>query len=459
MHLAIHFGNYFQKPRTVENSLGVHAHALDLRNFKPLMDESDLRLIKQDGIKVVRTDLLWSAVEQPKTLLIQAGNQLAHFSNLVWRKVTGQDSAALTRLEQEEKYDFSKYDQFLAALKHQNLQPMMILGLGNPIYRPDGALSIHPQPDHPADVQHAFEEYVKAAVQHYKGQGIIWELVQQPNHNFFWAPQKNAEEYTKLAMKLLPELKALDPSAQFVAPSLAGSDLAFQESCYQAGLLNYVDAVSIHFYKNLGDTVEPPESVIDEFKKSEELVAKYKPANKEIPVLLGEWGYFRTSPTKPVNPENRVDAKLQADYAVRQYLIGLMLGSPINNWHDWKGDIFSVTDDPNNQEQQFGLVNRHLEPMLPYIKIQEMYHALQGQTFKERWPVQSNDHPNEDYLLIFESQGKKTLAAWSTRPPHSAYTEHGNILLSGTPQFIPLEEKPPVFLQGTNPALLSGLPV
>lgn len=374
--------------KAIPNPVGIHTHGLSLEGKNPLHTNADFEAMKQAGIRFVRTDLLWGAIEK------------------------------------DGKYDFQKYDNFLQSLKQHDLQPMMILGLGHPQYS-QGHLTIYP-----SETRQAFENYAKAAVEHFKGQGVIWELVQQPNMEFFWHPQPSPKDYTAMAKQLLPQLRKLDPSATFVAPSLAGHGLAFQEACYKEGLLNdgLVDAISVHPYRKWPQN---PESIIDNYKKTQDLIKEYNHSGKEIPIMLGEWGYHRLDG----------DPKTQASLAVRQFLVGHLLGSPVNVWHDWKGDIFGVTDDPKNFEQQFGLVNRKLEKHPAFFAIEHMQTALQGQVYKKRLPSKP-----DDYVLLFEGTGKKTIVAWTTGLSHPAsitvtpFVELRDVPLSAKPIFMALDK-------------------
>jgi polysaccharide biosynthesis protein PslG len=373
----VRFGAALPPVKHAVDTMGIHVHALKAKdNYPSFLTENDMDAMQKAGFKVARTDLLWGAVEQKK----------------------GQ-------------YDFSAYDRFVDQCVKRGIKPNFILGLGNPLYGEH--LSAYP-----ASTRRAFEQYAKAAVAHFKGKGIIWELVQQPNQAFFWHPGPNAKDYAQLVNDLMPQLNQLDPTGHFVAPSLAGHDLNYQKALYPHGLLQHVDAVSVHPYRSKGKT---PESIVDNVEKTKALLKQHAPG-KHIPILLGEWGYHRLD----------VDADTQANYAVRQKLMGMMLGSPVNVWHDWKGDIMKVDDNPTDSEQQYSLVTKDLKPFPAYHALKNMQHALQGQQFKTRFKT---DNPN-DFILAFEGQGKQTLAAWTTGKPHTVTLPQGDaITLTGKPVF------------------------
>ena len=286
------------------------------------------------------------------------------------------------------------------------------MGLGNDLYDKEH-LTIHPE-----TTRQGFENYAKAAVNHFKDKGIIWELVQQPNQAFFWHPGPNAKAYASLANTLLPALNKLDTSGHIVAPSLAGHDLNYQKALYPYGVLKHSDAVSVHPYRAKG---KMPESIFDNFQKTKALLKEHAP-EKDIPVLLVEWGYHRLD----------VDPETQANYAVRQKLIGMMLGSPVKVWLDWKGDIKKVDDDPKESEQQFSLVNKDVKPYPAYLALQAMQKALKGLQFKSRLTTDNDKH----MVLMFEGNGKQTLAAWTTGPDATTLIEGKPVQLTGRPVFI-----------------------
>jgi polysaccharide biosynthesis protein PslG len=369
----LRFGAALPKPVDVADTLGVHGHMLQLTpnaqpsdpaGYPPFLTNTDLDAMKAAGLKTVRSDMLWGAVERNK----------GH-------------------------YDFSKYDALVKAIKARGMRPMFILGLGNP-HDDSGHLSIHPKSN-----RDGFMHYAKACVEHFKGQGLIWELVQQPNMAFFWHPSPNAKDYADLANELLPQLKALDDSASFIAPSLAGHGLDYQQALYPHGILQHVDAVSVHPYRG---PHRNPESIIKNYQATKALIAQHNPKNPDIPVILGEWGYHR----------NEVSAEQQANLAQRQALMGMMLGSPINVWHTWKGDIMSVTDRADDDEQQRGLVNKAVQPFPVYHALQDLSQQLKGFHFSHRVPM---DDPDQ-FVLSFKTKPTgdadptEKWVAWTTKP-------------------------------------------
>lgn len=377
----------FQAPWSAPPStdtLGVNVHFFRPGDGALLATDRDLDMIQQAGFRKVRMDLLWSEVEK----------QLGVF-------------------------DFRRYDWAIQGLLKRGIQPMIILGLGNPLYAAGSTLE-------PAyRVQPAFERYALETVKHYRGQGLIYELINEPNHAEFWQPCPDVNAYMKLACRLLPALKGADPTAWLAAPSTAGAPPDFLEACFRQGLLQLVDGVTIHPYQAFHKTFPTnrnPETFEAEYQRTRELVDRYAPPGRHIPVLLGEWGYSSAT--------GEVDEQTQARYLVRQALLGMMYGTPVNIWYDWKSDIDG--GDQDSKEYRFGLVNLALEPKPAWYAMRELSQNLAGKRFIRRLPSTP-----EDYLLEFGNGANTTLVAWTSGVSHWINLPSGRRLLTtGTPAYV-----------------------
>ena len=54
----------------------------------------------------------------------------------------------------------------------------------------------------------------------YKGKGIIWELWNEPNGDF-WSPHPNVDDYAKLVEVAIPAMRQEDPNVLIVGPRSA----------------------------------------------------------------------------------------------------------------------------------------------------------------------------------------------------------------------------------------------
>jgi hypothetical protein len=189
----------------------------------------------------------------------------------------------------------------------------------------------------------------------------------------------------------------------------------FLESFLSSGVLEYLDAVSVHPYRNYS---KAPETAAEDYRKLRGLIERYAPseAKKRIPIVSGEWGY--ASHAKGVTLEK------QAAFAVRQQLANLLEGVPISIWYDWKND----GSDPNEREDNFGTVTQDLQPKPAYAAIQTMTRELDGYRMERRLKAGNET----DYVLLCsKSGGSRKLAVWTLGEPHAIALDVGESDPSG----------------------------
>ena len=117
----------FPVSATVPDGLGINTHFAGA-------PARDLNLLGATGGRIVRTDLVWAAVERQKGV-----------------------------------YDFRPYDEPTDALVERGIRPMYLLDYGNPLY--GEAMSVTT-----AAGRKAFARFAAAAAAPYRGKGVIWEL-------------------------------------------------------------------------------------------------------------------------------------------------------------------------------------------------------------------------------------------------------------------------------------------
>lgn len=353
------------------NPLGVNIHFTD-----PQVGE--MEMLNAGGFRWVRMDFAWGAIE----------------------RAPGQ-------------YDFSAYDRLMATLDKQQMRALFILDYGNPLY--DNGLSPHTEVG-----RAAFARWAVAAALHFKGRGILWEMFNEPNGGF-WKPQADVEDYAKLALAVGKALRAAKPTETYIGPATSGIDFAFLEGCFKAGLLEYWSAVSVHPYRQ-----ERPESAAPEYRRLRQLIAKYAPVGKHIPIISGEWGYSSVW--------SSFDAAKQGKFLPREWLTNLANDIPLSIWYDWHDDGL----DPKDPEHHFGSVlNPYLEGQSPvytpkpaYLAAKTLASALAGYHFNKRLIVGDEG----DYALLFSKGNEVRAAVWTTaRQPHPVHipASPGPFLVTG----------------------------
>lgn len=322
---------------TVPSGLGVNVHII-------VPQDDSISKIAEAGFKWIRMDMMWNEIEHHK----------------------GQ-------------YDFSRYDQLNAQVRANHLRALYILDYGNDIYQ-QGA------PRSPEAIQ-GFVNFVHAALRHYRHQGVVWEMYNEPNIHF-WQPTPNVQEYVALAAAVGQEIRTNEPDEYFVGPGMSGMDWSFISACMNGGLLNYWDAVSVHPYRE-----DTPETVNADWQKLKAMIAAQTPG-RHIGLVCSEWGYSGLT----------VGNEAQAAYVVREYLENLADGAPLTIWYDWSDDV----DNKRADERHFGIVAADLSPKQTLDAVQAMVKELGGWRFIRRLPA---DDPVE--LLVFRKGSETKIVGWS----------------------------------------------
>ena len=345
-------GAAFLRPGSpVESRLGVNIHFTSPR-------EGEMKSLAAAGFRWIRMDFNWGSTE----------------------RIQGQ-------------YDFSAYDKLLAALEPQGIRALLILDYSNKLY--DQGLS----PYTPAG-RAGFARWAAAAARHFKGRGILWEMYNEPNIGF-WKPSPKADDYIALARETGQALREAAPEELYCGPATSGMDLAFLEKCFQAGLLDYWCAVTVHPYRQ-----EAPETVGDDYRQLRVLIQRYAPPGRQIPILSGEWGYS--------SAWKHYDQDRQGRYLPRQWLVNCSQDIPLSIWYDWHDDGTKADD----SEHHFGTVlhpyrqgqDPVYEPKPAYLAAKTLAAQLQGFRFNKRLSLPDS----QDWLLIFTREQEIRLAAWTT---------------------------------------------
>lgn len=334
-----------------------------------------LDLIASAGIRVVRMDFFWDTIETRKGV-----------------------------------YDWSAYDELVRNLEARGLRPYFILDNSNALYEQTRATwvgaypsgSYVPSPQHPASIA-AFAAWAEAAAAHFSGHNVIWEIWNEPNLASFWKPQANATQYSALAASTCSAIRSGDSSAVVVGGAISGFDWTYMTAVLSSGLLNCIDAFSVHPYRSPSSA---PETAASDYAQLATLIAQYTPSSRsaKIPIISGEWGYYTTS-------NGGVSTATQAAYVVRQQLSNLLNGVNLSIWYDWMNDGTDTT----NAEHNFGLVNTDLSAKPAYTALQTMTQQLSDYHFQSRLSTGNA----ADYVLAFvNGSGQVKIVYWTTGTAH-----------------------------------------
>jgi hypothetical protein len=319
----------------------------------------ELEMIAEAGFKWVRMDFLWDSTEKKKG-----------------------------------EYDFKDFEFLMTELEKHNMSAIFILDYGNKLYDKPTAVT--------TDVgRKAYAQWAATAVDHFKGRGILWEIWNEPNGNGFWNGHANVHEYIPMALEAVKAIRAKTPSEIIIGPATSGVDHGFLEECFKAGLLDYWDAVSVHPYRR-----SKPETVLSDYNKLKNAIAKHAPKEKNIPIISGEWGYSAAW--------QLFNETVQGKYLPRELLTNVLNDIPISIWYDWHNDSTNKTDFESNfgtvfNEYQSG-ANPVYKPKEAYLSAKTMYTVLKGCHFVKR--IATNDL--NDYVMLFSDGKNLRLVSWTT---------------------------------------------
>ena len=321
-------------------------------------DPQDLDLIRDAGFRFIRMDLAWSAIERQKGV-----------------------------------YDFEKagYDALTAGCTKRGIRILYILDYSNRLYEQEQSVRTEAG-------RKAFAAFAEAAAKRYKGNGILWEFWNEPNLKQFWSPQPGIDDYCKLVEAVAPVVRQADPSGVIVAPATSGIPFDWLEACFKKGLLTWIDVLSVHPYRP-----QAPETVGKDYTTLRKLIGQY--AQKEVPIISGEWGYSNINWDKA-----RLSEEQQARYLVRMFLTNLDQRVPVSIWYDWRND----GTDPNEREHHFGTVGHDLKPKATYVAARTLASTLAGYTIEK--PL---DPANEkDFVLLLSKGNRRAVVAWTIEADH-----------------------------------------
>lgn len=325
-------------------------------------EPQDLDLISNAGFKFVRMDLTWAAVETKKG-----------------------------------SYEFEKsgYDALTEGCSKRDIRILYILDYSNRLYESDRSVRTE-------QGRKAFAAFAEAAARRYSGKQILWEIWNEPNIKHFWKPQPSVEDYCKLVELTAPRLKKADRTGLVVAPATSQIPFKWLEECFRKGLFNCIDALTVHPYRP-----QPPETVIEDYTRLRELVSRYAPQGKKIPIISGEWGYSLINWDK-----SRLSEQQQAQFLARMFLVNLYQKIPVSIWYDWKDD----GTNPNEREHHFGTMTHDLKPKAAYLAAKALSSALGGYSIVQRIDLASES----DFVLKLTKGENKALTFWTIGKEHEA---------------------------------------
>ena len=163
----------------------------------------DVDMAKAAGTSIVRVDLYWSGIEQTQGV-----------------------------------YDFSNFDSYANYCNAKGVRVLWVL---------DGSSSYYTA--NTAAWRTGFANFAAAAAAHYQGSSNLFEFYNEPDGSTDTG-LSNASTYMSLVEQAVPTMRTADPSCTIIGPAVSITSTSYLKTCIRNGLLNYVDAVSVHPYRS-----------------------------------------------------------------------------------------------------------------------------------------------------------------------------------------------------------------
>jgi len=297
-------------------------------------------------------------------------------------------------------YRWDRIGDFIASAKANGLTPIVIIGDGNTAYT--GGLD--KPPTTPEQIQ-AFALFAATAAAHY-GDGVIWEIWNEPDLAPNWKPEPDPGAYAALAAATCAAIKKTVPGAKVIGPALAdvaslvgeghGASVPLVKALLETSAVDCFDALSVHPYRH-GDP--GPERALDDYTKIRAFIDRATPAGRRrLPLVTSEWGFT----TGEYAPED------QAAILVRAAIVNIMAGLPFGVFYEWR-DTFHGENDP---ESHYGLFTGTRAGKPSWDAVKSFFPRLAGATFDRRLPLGKSS----DYFVVLDgADGNKMLAFWTSR--------------------------------------------
>jgi hypothetical protein len=259
-----------------------------------------------------------------------------------------------------DSWNWAEIDRLVDGVRARGMRVLGILDYTPPWARPPGTSGKHP-PTNVAD----YARFVTAAVERYFPRGVRdWEIWNEANTYWFWAPAPDPAAYTALLKAAYPAIKAIDPGATVLTAGLSPapdapdgslmSPVRFLEGIYAAGGRGFFDAVA-HHPSNWPYMPLRPEPNFNDNAFGGVTPRLYQTMQANGDGAKKIWATEMGAPT----PWQGSDAAYLSAYLVEAYTA----------WSNWSftGPLiwYSYRDggtSPTDVEQHFGLVYRDFTP-------------------------------------------------------------------------------------------------
>ncbi len=394
------------------NNFGVVAH---LKRLPP--EELSLRLdiLSRMGANWVREGFLWDMIEPSE-------------GDLRWER----------------------FDTIIAETAKRSVRVLPIAAYGTawastagPEVSPADRKSAMPRID-------AWERYIAAMVERYKRSCPVWEIWNEPNGLGFWKPYPDAASYAALLSSAHAVIKRVDPSLSVMIAGFSPKywvvdhpkthEALFVKALYERTPRPF-DIAAYHPY-TAPATETSNRAVVDKLVFMPSSIRDVLRANgdENVPMWFTEMG----TPTRSFMTKERA-----AEYLVLLYVKALSLPN-IGTcfWYDLVDD----GTDPNDSEQNFGLLHADYTPKQGYVAYAVLVRMLGNAVFMR------DEYRSGASFYHFKRGTIAVIAAWADGPAAvscplprqdspARITDHMGIIIAGSARGVYAVGESPVYIE------------
>ncbi|MEW5946337.1 MAG: beta-galactosidase [bacterium] len=383
-------------------SLGVIEQPRDYSLDSPFgINFGDPELIRRAGIRWVRVNIPWRAVEAEKG-----------------------------------SFDFEGYDRAVDAYVERGIGILAVL-----MSPPDRARRVPENyapitrgvhagwGDFPPNDVEAWGNYVFETVSHFKDRVKHWEIWNEPwPHSLFFAGG-TYEDYADLLRVAHARAKEADPDCVIVG--LGGTDHWHAANIFELGGFQYMDKASIHVYQA---GLAPEWGWFrDVIRKAQEVITRFG-GGKGLWITESGW------PTNRGISEGWQGISLEdnARFLVRAHLLALAEGVEKYFWFSFR----DAGTDPSNFEHNMGILFHDGTPKPSYVAYSVLTNTLRGAALRSHTAFGADCH-----AALFEGEDRFVYAAWAdpgteciVKPAPEALKNARVIVMMGAETPVPANE-------------------
>jgi hypothetical protein len=243
-----------------------------------------------------------------------------------------------------------------------------------------------------------FRQFIRYLVRSLDGKVEYIEAANEPDD--WYGPWEDLVRYHR---EIAAALKEVSPGTKLIGPAFCVINIPKLKKVVDLGLLDCVDALSIHAYVS---ATPPEEEFIGKVRDLKAYLASI--GRGATPIILSEYGW--TLP--PGDWQKPVDPLTQARYVSRSSI--LLTAEQI---HGFIYFLSRAGEGPTSSAAGYGLLNWDLTPRPGYAAYGNVARLLTGVT----GPGNCLQLTPTTWLVLFAKDGRTMAAAWDVKGPGSAF--------------------------------------